>query len=179
LPPPPPKVLFLCTGNSARSIFAEYFLRRLGGGRFEVHSAGSHPKGTVHPTTLEVLRTRFGIDAADARSKSWEELKDLRFDFVITVCDQARESCPIWPGQPIIAHWGVEDPAAFVGSEDARARNFHAIALQLYRRMQVFCALPLEKLDRLRTEQLVKRIGADPEAVARQAELPPRAPTTS
>jgi arsenate reductase (thioredoxin) len=172
------KVLFLCTGNSARSIFAESFLRRLGA-QFEAYSAGSHPKGAVHPTTLEVLRTRFGIDASDARSKSWDELKDVRFDFVITVCDQARESCPVWPGQPIVAHWGVEDPAAFVGTDAARERYFHAIALQMHRRVQIFCALPLEKLDRLRTEQLVKGVGTDPEGVARQAELPPREPPAS
>jgi len=174
--PRPMKVMFLCTGNSARSIFAEYILRRLGGGNFEVYSAGSHPKGTVDPTTLEVLRKRFAIDASDARSKSWDELRDIRFDFVITVCDQARESCPIWPGQPILAHWGLEDPAAFVGSPEARERHFHAIALQMHRRLQIFCALPLEKLDRFRTEQLVRGIGKDPEGVARQAELPPRDP---
>ncbi len=172
----PRRVLFLCTGNSARSIFAEAFLRRLGGGRFESHSAGSHPKGSVHPTALEVLRTRFGIDASDARSKSWDELKDVRFDFVITVCDQARESCPVWPGQPVVAHWGVEDPATFAGPPDARERQFHAIALQLFRRVQIFCALPLEGLDRLRTEQLVRGIGRDSEEVARQAELPARDP---
>jgi arsenate reductase len=177
--PTPRKVLFLCTGNSARSVFGEYFLRRFGGGRFEAYSAGSHPKGAVHPMTLQVLRTRFGIDASDARSKSWDELRDLRFDFVVTVCDGARESCPVWPGQPIVAHWGVEDPAAFVGPADAAERHFHAIALQLQRRVQIFCALPLGALDRLRTEQLVKGIGRDPEAVSRQAELPRSAPRTA
>ena len=172
-PRKPMKVLFLCTGNSARSIFAEYFLRRLGRENFEAYSAGSHPKGAVDPIALELMRERFAIEATDARSKSWDEFKDIQFDFVITVCDQAREECPFWPGQPIIAHWGLEDPAAFIGSPEARKRRFYEIALQAHRRLQIFCALPLEKLDRFRTEQLVKRIGTDPEGVARQAELPP------
>lgn len=169
----PMKVLFLCTGNSARSIFAEYFLKRLGRGSFEVYSAGAHPKGAIDPMTLEVLRERFHIEPSDARSKSWDEFRDVQFDFVITVCDQAREECPFWPGQPIIAHWGMEDPSAFVGPPAARERFFYNIALQAYRRLQIFCALPLEKLDRFRTEQLVKRIGTDPEGAARQVEAPP------
>jgi arsenate reductase len=157
----PFKVLFLCTGNSARSVFAEYFLRRLGGGRFESYSAGAAPSGTVNPMTLQVLHDRFHIDAGDARSKSWDEFRDVRFDFVITVCDNARETCPIWPGQPIIAHWGVEDPAAFVGSSEARERFFHQVALTLYRRMQIFTSLPLEQLDRLKLETLTRDIGRD------------------
>ena len=131
------KVLFLCTGNSARSIFAEYFLRRLGRGSFEAYSAGAHPKGAVDPVALELLRERFAIEASDARSKSWDGFKDVQFDFVITVCDQAREQCPFWPGQPIIAHWGVEDPAAFVGTPEARKRKFYEVALQLHRRVQI------------------------------------------
>jgi arsenate reductase len=157
----PFRVLFLCTGNSARSVFAEYFLRRLGGPRFEAHSAGASPTGTVNPMTLQVLRERFHIDAGDARSKSWDELRDVAFDFVITVCDNARESCPVWPGQPIIAHWGVEDPAAFVGSADARERLFHRVALTLYHRLQIFTSLPLEQLDRLKLETLTRAVGRD------------------
>jgi arsenate reductase len=157
----PFRVLFLCTGNSARSVFAEYFLRRLGGGRFEAYSAGASPSGTVNPMTLQVLRERFHIDASDARSKSWDELRDVAFDFVITVCDNARESCPVWPGQPIIAHWGVEDPAAFVGSAHARERFFHRVALTLYHRLQIFTSLPLEQLDRLKLETLTRDIGRD------------------
>ena len=108
-----------------------------------------------------VLREHFQIDASDARSKSWEELRDVRFDFVITVCDNARETCPLWPGQPIVAHWGVDDPAAFVGTEAARERFFHAVALTLYRRLQIFTALPLEQLEKLKVERLTQDIGLD------------------
>ena len=154
-------VLFLCTGNSARSIFAEYFLRRLGGARFESYSAGASPTGVVNPLTLKVLRERFAIDASDARSRSWDELRGVEFDFVITVCDNARESCPVWPGQPIVAHWGVDDPATFVGSDAARERFFHNVALILYRRLQIFTSLPLEQLDKLKVERLTKDIGRD------------------
>jgi arsenate reductase (thioredoxin) len=155
----PFRILFLCTGNSARSVFAEYFLRRLGGQRFEVCSAGANPSGSVNPVTLKVLRERFRIDANQARSKSWEEFKNINFDFVITVCDNARESCPVWPGQPIIAHWGVNDPAAFAGPDDAKEQYFYEIALQLHRRVQLLVALPIEKLSRLKVEKLTREIG--------------------
>ena len=157
----PYRVLFLCTGNSARSVFAEYFLRRLGGKRFEAYSAGASPSGAVNPMTLQVLTRRFHIDASDARSKSWDEFRGKTFDFVITVCDNARETCPVWPGQPIVAHWGVDDPAAFVGTPEARERFFFAVALTLYRRLQIFTSLPLEKLDRLKVEKLTRDIGLD------------------
>ena len=155
----PYRVLFLCTGNSARSVFAEYFLKRLGGKRFEGYSAGANPSGTVNPLTVEVLRDRFHIDASDARSKSWDEFQDIPFDFVITVCDNARETCPVWPGQPIVAHWGVDDPAAFVGTSEGKTRFFYNVALTLYRRLQLFTALPLEQLDRLKMERLTREIG--------------------
>jgi arsenate reductase (thioredoxin) len=157
----PFRVLFLCTGNSARSVFAEYFLRRLGGARFESYSAGANPTGTVNPIALKVLRERFAIEASDARSKSWDELRGTQFDFVISVCDNARETCPVWPGQPIVAHWGVEDPAAFVGSDAARERLFHTVALTLYTRLQIFTSLPLEQLDKLKVEKLTRDIGID------------------
>jgi len=160
-PPPPYRVLFLCTGNSARSIFAEAFLRRLGGTRFEAFSAGANPSGTVHPLALKVLRERFQLDASAARSKSWDEFKDVPFDFVITVCDNAKASCPVWPGQPVLAHWGVEDPAAFVGTAEAKERFFYEVAYTLYRRVHLFTALPLEKLDRLRVEKLTRHIGTE------------------
>jgi arsenate reductase len=155
----PYRVLFLCTGNSARSVFAEYFLKRLGGKRFEAYSAGANPSGTVNPLTVEVLRDRFHIHASDARSKSWDEFQDIPFDFVITVCDNARETCPVWPGQPIVAHWGVDDPAAFVGTSEGKKRFFYNVALTLYRRLQLFTALPLEQLDRLKMERLTREIG--------------------
>ncbi len=112
----PYKFLFLCTGNSARSIFGEYLLRQLGGSRFQVFSAGSFPTGKVNPLAIQVLKDVYNIDASEARSKSWEEFNDIEFDFVVTVCDNARETCPIWPGQPIVAHWSSPDPAAVEGT---------------------------------------------------------------
>lgn len=154
----PYKVLFLCTGNSARSIFGEYLLGRVGGSRFQVFSAGSFPTGKINPFAIQVLKDVYHINASDARSKSWEEFKDVEFDFVITVCDNARESCPLWPGQPIIAHWGVPDPAAAEGTDGEKLRQFKQAAQVLAHRIGLFCALPLEKLDRLRLTSLVQDI---------------------
>ena len=154
----PYKVLFLCTGNSARSIFGEYLLRRAGGDRFQTYSAGSFPTGKVNPFATQVLRDVYHIDANSARSKSWEEFGDLEFDFVLTVCDNARESCPIWPCQPIVAHWGVPDPALAEGSDDEKLRQFKQAAQVLAHRISLFCALPIEKLDRLRLKTLVEDI---------------------
>ncbi len=154
----PYKVLFLCTGNSARSIFGEYLLRRAGGDRFEVYSAGSFPTGKVNPFAIQVLKDSYHIDASEARSKSWEEFGDLQFDFVITVCDNARESCPVWPGQPIVAHWGVPDPALAEGSNEEKRRQFKQAAQTLAHRISLFCALPMQKLDRLRLKELVEDI---------------------
>ena len=152
------KILFLCSGNSARSILAEFFLRRLDPKRFEVFSAGANPKGRVNPYVLELLRDGYHIDASGARSKSWEEFRDVKFDFVITVCDKARESCPVWPGQTVIAHWGSEDPDAAQGDESQR-RAIKKVGVEIYRRLGLFTALPLESLDRLRLEQMTKAIG--------------------
>jgi len=154
----PYKVLFLCTGNSARSVFGEYLLRRAGGSRFQVFSAGSFPTGKVNPFAIQVLKDVYHINASDARSKSWEEFNDVEFDFVITVCDNARESCPLWPGQPIIAHWGVADPALAEGTDGEKLRRFKQAAQVLAHRIGLFCALPLEKLDRLRLTSLVQDI---------------------
>ena len=153
-------VLFLCTGNSARSIFGEYLLERIGQGRFVTGSAGAEPTGVVNPFALQVLSELYHIDASDARSKSWEEFKSVKFDFVITVCDNAREQCPIWPGQPIIAHWGVPDPALAVGTDAEIFGEFRKAAFVLQRRIEIFCSLPFDKLDRLRLEKLTKDIGA-------------------
>ncbi len=136
----PFKVLILCTGNSARSILGEYLLRAKGKGRFEVFSAGSHPSGKVNPFAVRTLRERYNLDASAARSKSWDEFKDVKFDFVITVCDNAREVCPIWPGQPMIAHWSSPDPAAFEGTDDEKMRFFIMVASQIARRVDLFCA---------------------------------------
>lgn len=156
IPPPPYDVLVLCTGNSARSIMAEYILRAKGRGRFNVWSAGARPAGRVSSIALRVLAERYGIDASEARSKSWDEFKGQPFHFVITVCDQAREACPVWPGQPIVAHWGSPDPGHVPGDEVVRYRAFVDVASQLASRIDLFCAFPPEKLF---DELAVRRIG--------------------
>jgi len=145
-PRPPYKVLILCTGNSARSIIGEYLLRAKGRGRFEVHSAGARPSGRVNPYAVRVLADKYGLDASGARSKSWDEFRDVKFDFVITVCDHARETCPVWPGQPVIAHWGSPDPAVLEGTDEEKYRGFVAIASQIARRVELFCAFPDDRL---------------------------------
>lgn len=139
------KFLFLCTGNSARSIFGEYLLRRLDSERFETFSAGAFPTGEVNPFAIQILKDMFQIDPTDARSKSWEEFKDIEFDFVVTVCDNARETCPVWPGQPIVAHWSSPDPAEVQGNDEEKYRAFKEVAKQINRRLQLFLSLPLEK----------------------------------
>jgi protein-tyrosine-phosphatase len=156
---PPFKILFLCTGNSARSILAEYLAKSLGAGKLEVFSAGSHPKPSPHPLALKVLAEKFRLDTSAAQSKSWEEFRSVNFDFVITLCDRAQESCPVWPGQPVIAHWGSPDPAEATGTEEAKEKIFWNVAQQIKRRLELFCSLPFEKLDALRLEKAVQKIG--------------------
>lgn len=151
----PYKVLVLCTGNSARSVIAEYLLRKKGKGRFETYSAGSKPTGRVNPLAVWVLKEHYGIDASDSRSKSWDEFKEVKFDFIITVCDNAKESCPIFPGAPISAHFGSPDPADAPGSEDQKKWLFVQVASQIARRLDLFCALPDEQL----TAMSVRLIG--------------------
>ena len=155
-------VLFLCTGNSARSILAEGLLNTLGGERFRAFSAGSHPRGVVNPMALEVL-SQLGASTAGYRSKSWDEFAAAgapEMDFVFTVCDQAAgEVCPVWPGQPITAHWGVADPSLVVGSEPERRRAYLDTAYTLRRRIELLLALPIDKLDRLALKQQVQQIG--------------------
>jgi len=155
-------VLFLCTGNSARSILAEAALGRLGASRFRAYSAGSHPKGAVHPLALELLRARH-YETEGLRSKSWDEFARPdapKLDFVFTVCDAAaRETCPVWPGQPITAHWGVEDPAAFAGPEEEQRRVFLTVYLELERRIDLFTNLRIEALDRLSLQARLDAIG--------------------
>jgi arsenate reductase (thioredoxin) len=155
-------VLFLCTGNSARSIFAEALLRHWGGGRFRAYSAGSFPKGAVHPLAIELLRT-VGLSVAGRRSKSWDEFAGPQapvMDFVFTVCDQAAgEVCPVWPGSPVTAHWGVPDPAAAAGSEAEKRRAFREAWRILEARIKLFVALPLDKLDRLSLTRRAEEIG--------------------
>ena len=155
------KILFLCTGNSARSIIAEQLMQRNSKGAFQAFSAGSKPKGQVHPMALRVLKEIYRIDAADARSKSVDEFiqEGVIFDFVITLCDSAKETCPIFPGQPITAHWGSPDPAAFEGDDAATFAFFAKVAMQIQRRIDLLCCLPIEKLDRLRLQQMTADIG--------------------
>jgi arsenate reductase len=148
------RVLILCTGNSARSIIGEYLLRLKGQGRFEAHSAGAKPSGAVNPLALWVLRDRYGVDAVDARSKSWDEFKGQDFDFIITVCDSARESCPVWPGIPVVAHWSSPDPAALQGTDAEKKWLFVQVASQMARRIDLFCALPDGELDQLRVRAI-------------------------
>jgi arsenate reductase (thioredoxin) len=152
--PSPYKVLILCTGNSARSIIGEYLLRLKGKGRFEVYSAGAKPTGQVNPLALWVLQDRYAIDASAARSKSWDEFKDVKFDFVITVCDHAKEMCPVWPGRPILAHWGSPDPAALEGTEQEKRWLFVQVASQIARRVELLCALPDAQLQRFQLEKI-------------------------
>ena len=156
----PYKFLFLCTGNSARSIIGEYLLRWLGGSRFQVFSAGSFPAGKVNPLAIQVLKDVYNIDASGARSKSWEEFKDEEFDFVVTVCDNARESCPVWPGQPVVAHWSSPDPAAVEGTDTEKYRAFKDVAFQINRRLDLFTSLPLDELDRPKIAAAIQEIGS-------------------
>jgi protein-tyrosine-phosphatase len=162
--PEPRNVLFLCTGNSARSILAEAILNREGKGRFRAFSAGSHPKPEPHPMALTILRN-LGFDTSFARSKSWDEFAAPdapEMDFVITVCDSAAgEVCPVWPGQPVTAHWGMPDPAAVEGSEAERHLAFAEAFRQLDRRIGIFAALPMASLDRLALTRRVREIGTD------------------
>ncbi|HEX9963393.1 MAG TPA: arsenate reductase ArsC [Allosphingosinicella sp.] len=158
-------VLFLCTGNSARSILAEAILNREGKGRFRAFSAGSFPKGEVHPMAVEVLQG-LGYPTDDFRSKSWDEFARPgapEIDFIFTVCDNAAgETCPIWPGHPMTAHWGIEDPAAVEGpgQRSAFLQAYH----QLQRRISLFLALPLESIDKMSLQSKLRTIGTQADA---------------
>ena len=156
-------VLFLCTGNSARSIMAECILNRVGHGRFHAYSAGSHPKGRVHPYALHLLR-RQNYTTDELRSKPWDEFAAPdapQLDFVFTVCDNAaNEVCPVWPGQPMTAHWGIPDPAAVTGSEAVRHAAFADAYRMLANRIGLFVSLPIRSLDRLSLEHKLDEIGA-------------------
>jgi protein-tyrosine-phosphatase len=158
----PLNVLFLCTGNSARSIMAEAILNRAGRGNFHAYSAGSHPKGEVHPYTLDLLR-KLGFDVSTLRSKSWSEfaLPDApKLDFVFTVCDDAaQEACPLWPGQPMTAHWGIPDPAAVKGTEVEQRLAFADTLRMLTNRINIFVALPLRSLSALALQRRLDAIG--------------------
>lgn len=165
-------VLFLCTGNSARSIVAEVILNHWARGRFRAFSAGSYPKGEVDPMTIELLRS-FKLPIEGLRSKSWNEFAGPDtpvMDFVFTVCDQAAgEVCPIWPGNPITAHWGVPDPAAVEGDAATRMNAFRAAYRMLDVRIKLFTSLPLEKLDNMALKREAARIGAAKPASVEEA----------
>lgn len=156
-------ILFLCTGNSARSVLAESLMNALGNGRFKAFSAGSHPAGAVNPFALAFLQAN-GLPTEGLRSKSWDEFAAPGapvMDFIITVCDQAAgEVCPFWPGQPLSAHWGAPDPAAVQGSDEAKRKAFRDTANLMRRRIELFTALPLASLDGLALKARMDTIGA-------------------
>ena len=158
----PYKVLFLCTGNSARSIIAEAILNKVGAGKLRAYSAGSQPKGKVNPYTIRLLRD-LGYDVSGFRSKSWDEFARIggpKFDFVFTVCDNAAaETCPVWPGQPMTAHWGIPDPAEATSSEAEVALAFKEAYRLLNQRIGIFTSLPLRSLDQLTLQHKLREIG--------------------
>ena len=158
----PYQALFLCTGNSARSILAESLLNHWGRGRFVAHSAGSHPRGVVHPIAIQLLQ-HMKLPTKGLHSKSWEEFAApgaQPLDFVFTVCDKAAgEACPLWPGQPMTAHWGVEDPAAVDGTDTEKWLAFRAAFRALENRIKVFASLPIGSLDRLKLQEHLDSIG--------------------
>lgn len=158
----PYNVLFLCTGNSARSVLAEAILNKLGEGNFIAYSAGSQPKGEVHPRTIALLQS-LGYDTSKFRSKSWDEFvrpDAPEIDFIFTVCDNAAgETCPIWPGKPMTAHWGVPDPAEAKGTDAEISLAFSNAYRMLSRRIEPFLALPLKSLDRMTVQARLKEIG--------------------
>jgi arsenate reductase (thioredoxin) len=158
-------VLFLCTGNSARSILAEAILNRVGQGKFKAYSAGSHPKGEVHPYTIQLLKT-LNYNTDFARSKNWDEFAAPgapQMDFVFTVCDSAAaEACPVWPGQPMTAHWGLPDPAAAEGTEAEKHLAFDDAYRMLNNRISIFVSLPMTSIDKLALQKRLHDIGRDP-----------------
>lgn len=158
-------VLVLCTGNSARSIMAEALINTIGKGKFRAYSAGSHPAGAVNPFAIEQAR-QAGYTADDLRSKGWDEFAGPNaphMDFVITVCDNAAgEVCPVWPGHPVTAHWGFEDPAKVEGSDEEKRHAFAKVGRQISTRVQLFCALPIDRLDRTAIKREVDQIGQEP-----------------
>jgi arsenate reductase len=161
----PYNILVLCTGNSARSIMGEALFNTLGAGRFKAYSAGSHPTGSVNPFAIEQVLPR-GYPLENLRSKSWDEFAkpdSPRMDFIVTVCDKAAgEMCPLWPGQPVTAHWGFPDPAAVEGSDEVKRAAFASTLRQIRNRVQLFLSLPLETLDRLAIENRMRAIGKEP-----------------
>jgi arsenate reductase len=169
----PYNVLFLCTGNSARSIIGEAILNKTGAGDFRAYSAGSQPRGEVNPNTVHLLQS-LGYDTSGYRSKSWDEFAkagEPKFDFVFTVCDSAAaEACPVWPGQPMTAHWGIADPAAATGTSAEIALAFKEAYRLLDRRISLFTALPLRSLDKLSLQSKLRDIGHTEGSMAKATE---------
>ena len=161
----PYNILVLCTGNSARSIMGEALFNTMGGGRFQAYSAGSHPSGKVNPFAIEQVRA-LGYPVEGLRSKSWDEFAQPdapEMDFVVTVCDKAAgEMCPLWPGQPVTAHWGFPDPVAVEGTDEEKRAAFAQTLRQIRTRVQLFLSLPLETLDRMAIESRMRAIGKQP-----------------
>lgn len=166
----PFNVLFLCTHNSARSVIAEAIMNKIGAGKFVAYSAGSQPRGSINPNTLKLL-TQLGYDTSAFRSKSWDEFAKSdapEIDFIFTVCDDAAgEACPVWPGKPLTAHWGVADPSAVTGSELEVARAFQEAYRLLYRRIELFSALPIQGLDSITLKAKLRQIGREEGATAK------------
>ncbi len=175
MPDQPFNVLFLCTGNSARSIMAEAILNRLGAGKFRAYSAGSQPKGKVHPETLRLLQS-LNYETAGFRSKSWAEFAKPgapALDFIFTVCDNAAgETCPLWPGQPMTAHWGIPDPAGAKGSDAEAALAFKDAYRMLTHRIEAFASLPLRSLDKASLQKKLREIGKMEGATAKASDPP-------
>lgn len=161
------KILFICTGNSARSIMAEVIMNHLGGAQFKAYSAGSQPRGEIHPMTLSVLAAK-QYDLSGLRSKSWTEFAEAnapRMDFIITVCDQAGwQSCPAWHGQPITAHWGFADPSKLEGDRAQQLKAFAHAELEVASRIRLFMSLPIEKLDRMSLQTRLRELGQQRDA---------------
>jgi arsenate reductase (thioredoxin) len=170
----PYDVLFLCTGNSARSIIGEAILNKIGAGKFRAYSAGSQPKDQVNPNTIHLLQS-LGYDTSDYRSKSWDEFVkagEPKFDFVFTVCDSAAaEACPVWPGRPMTAHWGIADPAEATGTPAEIALAFKDAYRLLNQRIGIFTALPLRSLDRLSLQSKLRDIGDMEGSTAKATEI--------
>jgi arsenate reductase (thioredoxin) len=173
MPEQPYNILFLCTGNSARSIIAEAILNKVGAGKFVAYSAGSQPKGQINPYTIQLLHS-LGYETSQLRSKSWHEFAKPRappLDFTFTVCDNAAgETCPLWPGQPMTAHWGVPDPAEATGTPAEVALAFKDAYRMLHQRIGIFVALPIRSLDQLSLQKRLHEIGRMEGATAKAAE---------
>jgi len=168
-PKPKFSILFLCTWNAGRSIFAEYFMKELGAAKFDAFSAGVNPKGTVSPVTLKILSENFRLNASDARSKSWHDFEGRELDFIVSVSEQAEETTHAFPGKPILANWPYPDPSLVTGTPTEIENAYFQVASRIRYRLQLFTNLSFDKLDRLRLELKMKELGESRDQVAKQA----------